>query len=202
MPKAIQGKEVLEALAEFKEPVTLEEIVRYVAEASSQSADKVKKLVEDVLNGGVRYGFVQKHNEFYYRVCDAVDAIDDSTEMDDDDEIDSAESLESVDSGDVTPEPKSKKGTESRPVNTRMPSRKVSKTKKINKYEKDRRSKKPMDMLSDEEEEEDEDEYAHDEHRSRRSHKCCSDCDSFHRTQSIDDHGYLRARSRSASRRR
>nr|XP_014085980.1 uncharacterized protein LOC106614656 [Bactrocera oleae] len=200
MPKAIQGKEVLEALAEFKEPVTLDEIVRYVAEVSSQSEDKVKKVVEEVLSGGVRYGFVQKHNEFYYRVCDAVDAMDDSSEMDEDDEVDSAESLESMDSGDVPPEPKSKKGTETRPANARSPSRKVSKSKKNNKYEKDRKGKTTRDVLSEEEEEEEEN--VHDEHRHRRSHKCYSDCNSFHRRQSVDDYGYLRARSRSASRRR
>ncbi|XP_011206350.1 uncharacterized protein LOC105228275 [Bactrocera dorsalis] len=199
MPKAIKGKEVLEALAEFKEPVTLDEIVRYLAEGSSQSEDKVKKLVEEVLNGGVRYGFVQKHNEFYYRVCDAVDALDESSEMDEDDEVDSAESAESIDSGDVPPEPKSKKGTDSRPANARMPSGKVSKSKKYNKYEKDRKDKNTRDILSDEEEGE---ENVYDEHRHRRSHQCNSDCSSFHRRQSVDDHGYLRPRSRSALRRR
>uniref|UniRef100_A0A0K8WMF5 DUF4777 domain-containing protein n=1 Tax=Bactrocera latifrons TaxID=174628 RepID=A0A0K8WMF5_BACLA len=199
MPKAIKGKEVLEALAEFKEPVTLDEIVRYVAEVSSLSEDKVKKLVEEVLNGGVRYGFVQKHNEFYYRVCDAVDALDESSEMDEDDEVDSAESIESIDSGDVPSEPKSKKSTDSRAANPRMPSRKVSKSKKYNKCEKDRKDKNTRDILSDEEEGE---ENVYEKHRHRWSHKCNSDCSGFHRRQSVDDHGYLRARSRSASRRR
>lgn len=202
MPKAIKGKEVLEALAKFKEPVTLDEIVRYVAKATSKSEDKVKKLVEEVLNGGVRYGFLQKHNEFYYRVCDAVDAIDDSSEMDEDDEIDSAESFESIDSVDVRPEPKSKRVKPLRSANAHMPSRKMSKSKRIHKYEKDRKGKTTGDILSEEEEEEDDEEHVHGEHRRRRSHKCNSDCNSFYRKHSVGDYEYLRARSRSSSRRR
>ncbi|XP_067637297.1 uncharacterized protein [Eurosta solidaginis] len=201
MPINIRGKEVLEALAEFKEPVTLDEIVRYVAEAQSEPEEKVKKLVEEALNGGVRYGFIQKHNEFYYRVCDAVDAIGDSSEEDEENEIDSAESVESVDSGDI-PEPKTKKETKKdfgkRTGVGRSPSQQPSKSRKLDKREKDRRDRKCMDVCSDEGE--DEDDFARYEKKHEKSHKCCSDCDGFHRKRSDND--YMRSRSRSASRRR
>lgn len=186
MSKPIQGKEVFEALADLKEPVTLDEIVRYVAKTHSQSEDKVRKAVEDILNGGVRFGLVEKHNEFYYRICDMVDSLEDSSEVDEDDVVDSGasvESVQSVDSGDLFSEPQSKKSVEAKAPKS-----------------KNHRGGKSKDYCSDEEEDE---QYLPLENRTRRrSHRCTSDCTGFHTTRSLDNCRHSRTRSRSATRRR
>ncbi|XP_036347390.1 uncharacterized protein LOC118756752 [Rhagoletis pomonella] len=193
---SLQAKEVMEALSVFKEPVTIDKIVRYMAKTYSQPEEKVKKLVEETLNEVVRYGIVLKHNEFYYRVCDAVDALEESSEEDEDDEVASAQSYESVDSGDIPPEPKSNKTSERKPSGVHAPSRQSLKSKRVNNRD-DRRSKKSRDIYSEEEE------NAGDSagERRKRSHTCNCDCYSSHGNSSMDDHGYLRARSRSAPRR-
>lgn len=57
---------ILEAFMEFRRPMTLDEVVDYVAEMTNKSADHVRLHVDNTLTAAWLYGFVERDEDHLF----------------------------------------------------------------------------------------------------------------------------------------
>lgn len=57
---------ILEAFMEFRRPMTLDEVVDYVAEMADKSADHVRLQVDNTLTAAWLYGFVERDEDHLF----------------------------------------------------------------------------------------------------------------------------------------
>ncbi|XP_067623718.1 uncharacterized protein [Eurosta solidaginis] len=78
------GQLILQALQNLEEPATVMKIVTHIADTAGVHPNDVKESVQETLNGGVRYGYIQRANRKYYAAPVELDniAADEGSEPD------------------------------------------------------------------------------------------------------------------------
>ncbi|XP_053958492.1 uncharacterized protein LOC129249221 [Anastrepha obliqua] len=74
------GQLILQALQNLDEPATVMKIVTHIADTAGVHPNDVKESVEETLNGGVRYGYIQRSNRKYYAAPVDLDIMDSEPE--------------------------------------------------------------------------------------------------------------------------
>ncbi|XP_039950267.1 uncharacterized protein LOC126753110 [Bactrocera neohumeralis] len=69
------GQLILQALQTLEEPATVMKIVTHIADTAGVHPNDVKESVQETLNGGVRYGYIQRANRKYYAAPVDLDTI-------------------------------------------------------------------------------------------------------------------------------
>ncbi|XP_017477959.1 PREDICTED: uncharacterized protein LOC108367773 [Rhagoletis zephyria] len=69
------GQLILQTLQNLEEPVTVSKIVTHIAVTAGVHPNEVKESVKETLNGGVRYGFIQRSQRKYYAAPVDLDMI-------------------------------------------------------------------------------------------------------------------------------
>ncbi|XP_017465709.1 PREDICTED: uncharacterized protein LOC108358746 [Rhagoletis zephyria] len=69
------GQLILQTLQNLEEPVTASKIVTHIADTAGVHPNDVKESVQETLNGGVRYGFIQRRQRKYYAAPVDLDMI-------------------------------------------------------------------------------------------------------------------------------
>ncbi|XP_034489204.1 uncharacterized protein LOC117792963 [Drosophila innubila] len=59
------GDLILEALMEFRRPMTMDEVVEYVAEMTDRTLSEVRLSVDNTLTAAWLHGFVERDNDLY-----------------------------------------------------------------------------------------------------------------------------------------
>lgn len=70
---------ILEAFMEFRRPMTLDEVVDYVAEMADKSADHVRLQVDNTLTAAWLYGFVERDEDHLFTLPNNNQAVDNSS---------------------------------------------------------------------------------------------------------------------------
>ncbi|XP_017851397.1 uncharacterized protein LOC108606061 [Drosophila busckii] len=65
MSKYCYGDLILEAFKEFRRPMTMTEVIEYVAEMTVKSTVEVRLAVDNTLTAAWLHGFVNRDNELY-----------------------------------------------------------------------------------------------------------------------------------------
>ncbi|XP_011290495.2 uncharacterized protein LOC105261505 [Musca domestica] len=74
MAPVVKGQEILMALEEIQEPANLTEVVEHLVENFGTPVENIMKKAQSALEAGVKYGYIEKENEFYFIPEDANEA--------------------------------------------------------------------------------------------------------------------------------